>query len=200
MITSDRFKEIFHALKLHFTSSYNYCMYQGKIKHLPKPKHFDYEYKKLAKRLVNEQNAYEFVVANILAGHSRTGAVKPYIGDFAKEECFEIWRKYQQRNGSLSYTLEADLAALQDKDPTIKSLVEITDGTHPGVLKEYMGKRLSPESIACILLVQPKLAAYWLKNSNDPILLPDFVFVMQRYSLLLNIDAEKLKSKLLAYK
>ena len=171
------------ALKRHFTSSYDYFKYNGKVNaridafENRKDKFFFF---KLAKR-----NDYkDFLIANLVANPEL------WIGDLVDSETandnFIQWSKRQQ---SLSYVFGNELDEL-DEDFNTNFVVE--DGQYPRVLSLYNMKRVSIETLV-ILNDLTKCFKYWDKAINDTIVYPSINNIVKKYGPFLNYDKVKMR-------
>lgn len=171
------------ALKRHFTSSYDYFKYNGKVNaridafENRKDKFFFF---KLAKR----KDYKDFLIANLVANP------EVWIGDLVDNETandnFMQWSKRQQ---SLSYVFGNELDEL-DEDFNTNFVVE--DGQYPRVLSLYNMKRVSIETLV-ILNDLTKCFKYWDKAINDTIVYPSINNIVKKYGPFLNYDKVKMR-------
>ena len=171
------------ALKRHFTSSYDYFKYNGKVNaridafENRKDKFFFF---KLAKR----KDYKDFLIANLVANP------EVWIGDLVDSETandnFMQWSKRQQ---SLSYVFGNELDEL-DEDFNTNFVVE--DGQYPRVLSLYNMKRVSIETLV-ILNDLTKCFKYWDKAINDTIVYPSINNIVKTYGPFLNYDKVKMR-------
>ena len=112
-----------------------------------------------------------------------------WVGNF-KDDIYEDWEKYMQ---SLTYNFEQELSSFTDD---FEILFEVPEGSHPLLLKEYFGKRVSLET----LIILDELVQYvddWDKGMWEDILWPDIKKLMTDYRKFLTIPKERCKMVLL---
>jgi hypothetical protein len=171
------------AMKRHFTSSYDFVKYGGKMKlsvdsfENRKDKFFFY---KLAKR----KDCKNFVLANLIKNPDI------WIGNLIDSEdantCYQEWSKRQQ---SLSYIFKNDLEEL-DEDFNRNFVVE--GGQYPSVLKLYNSKKISIETLV-ILDDLTNCFRYWDKTINDTIVYPSINKVVNKYKPFVDYEKSKMR-------
>ena len=88
----------------------------------------------------------------------------------------------------------------QELKPYIKNfepLFEVKDGNHPTLLKEYLGKRVSLETMV-ILDELVDFTKNWDEQLGDDVVWPDIKNLMKNYKGFLTIDKNKYRMKLLS--
>ncbi len=176
------------ALKLHFTSDYDYHKYHGKTS--AKRSSFEtrrdkYHYHKLSKK----SDPLNYAVSNIIT-HGTGVWVGALVSDKKYEETYTDWLK---RKESLSYFFESDLARL---DPD--TCLSVSDGQYPDLLKEYVKQKISIETI--ILL--DKFVGFldvWNKKIIDTALWPEIYNLCKKYSPFVEYDREKIKKIIISW-
>ncbi len=126
----------------------------------------------------------DYLVVNFVR-NSRNG----WIGQF-DEHAYEDWKKYMQ---SLTYNFEQELSPHVDD---FEKLFEVPEGSHPLLLKEYFGKRVSIET----LIILDELVQYvdnWDKKMSEDILWPDIKKLMIDYRKFLTIPKERCRMVLI---
>jgi hypothetical protein len=171
------------AMKRHFTSSYDFVKYGGKMKlsvdsfENRKDKFFFY---KLAKR----KDSKNFVLANLIKNPDI------WIGNLIDSEdanaCYLEWSKRQQ---SLSYIFKNDLEELDD-DFNQNFVVE--GGQYPNVLRLYNSKKISIETLV-ILDDLTNCFKYWDKTINDTIVYPSINKVVKKYKPFVDYEKSKMR-------
>jgi|TARA_B110000211_G_C14049763_1_gene540664 hypothetical protein len=171
------------ALRKHFTSSYDFVKYGGKMRlsvdsfEKRRDKYFFY---KLSKR----KEAKEFVLANLI--------VKPdiWIGDLVSEEANKVYTEWSKRQQSLSYLFKNDLDELNDD---FNSNFIVNDGQYPRLLQLFNAKNLSIETLI-ILGDMTGCWNHWDKKINDTIIYPSICMTAKKYAPFLSYDKGKMKS------
>lgn len=173
--------QLYMALKLHFTSKYDYFKYNGKTK-LTVPqfnKRKDkYQFVRLARKYTQEEFV-EYCCANLIRG-------KQWIGDFSKDN----WLEHKKVIQSLEYNYKNDLETLLTNDKKFDILFECGQGSHPKLLKQYLGKKISLET----MVILDKILQYkkhWDKAISETYIWPDISKRLDKYSPFLNIDVRK---------
>lgn len=174
------------ALKRHFTSSYDYFKYNGKVKantmsfENRKDKFFFY---KLSKR----KDAQELILANMLVDPN------VWAGDLLDDKASEVYQSWAKRKQALTYNFKSDINNLDD-DFNANFYVE--EGQHPRVVKLYNMRKISLETLV-ILCDLVKCMGYWEKNINDTIVWPATAQLIKKYRPFLDYDKPKMKQILL---
>ena len=171
------------ALKSHFSSKdYDYFRYHGKVNasidslRARKDRFF---FEKLAKH--NDPRG--FLLANLVSNpHS-------YVRDLAyNEDAKTIYTKWLKTKESLSYHFTEQLKTLDDD---LRSTLVPVSAQHPQIIREYLGGRISLETL-CIIVNITNAIPYWEKQQlNDPIF-NDVVWLIKKYTPFIGYDKEKL--------
>ena len=170
------------ALKRHFTSSYDFIKYNGKVNaninsfETRKDKFFFF-------KLSKDENAKEMIFANLLADPNM------WIGDMLEEKAKDVYFTWRKKIDSLSYVFRTELGELDFNDP--KSDI-MTTGDHPRLLKLYMMKRVGEETLI-ILDDFMSIFRYWDQNISDTILYPDINRKCKNYRPFLDYDKAKMR-------
>jgi len=180
--------QTFAALKLHFTSKYDYFLYNGKTR---QSKNFDankfamrrdyFHYKKIERRYKDE--LINFIVANMICGKTK------WVGDLITLESDKTYREWKKRQEAMKYFMRLDMSNIQE-DP--KTLWTIVDGNHPPFLKLYLGKKISLET----LIIANEVLGFvdnWNQTIRDKIIWPDVSRLMMKYKAFLKIDTSEMK-------
>lgn len=170
------------ALKRHFTSSYDYHKYNGKINasitsfETRKDKFFFY---KLSKR----NNAKDFILANMVKNP------KIWIGDMLSENGEQVFTEWTKKQQSLSYIFKSELGKL---DEDFDSNLITKDGQHPKLLRLHTSGNISIETLI-IIDDLTNVFSYWSKKILDNIIFPDILNMCNKYKPFLNYDKSKMK-------
>lgn len=175
------------AMKRHFTSSYDYHKYNGKINasitsfETRKDKFFFY---KLSKR----SDAKDFILANMV------NDPKIWIGDIVGEEGEKVFTEWTKKQQSLSYVFKTELGKL---DEDFDSNLITKDGQHPKLLRLHTTGNISQETLI-IIDDLTNVFSYWSKKVLDKIIFPDILNRCNKYKPFLNYDKTKMKNILVA--
>jgi len=172
------------ALKLHFSGDhYDYFKYKGKTNATPKAfeKRKDkFKFSKLTRKLSDEQ-IVEFFVANIISGNE-------WIGEMD----VKVWSKWKATNESIEYIFSNDVEKLLTDAPEFDIIFNSDKGNHPKVLKMYLGKKISLET----LVVLEKLLQYrkrFDKEIKEQIIWPKVSRLIAKYEPFINADMSRCK-------
>lgn len=119
----------------------------------------------------------DFLVANFVSGNQWGGVFDA--------EANEVYAEWQIRMQKLGYTFKQDIQTLYaDGDP-----FEVIDGQHPKVIKLYLGKKISLESIAILAKIGIIENTDYSSLSND-FIWNDFVHLVKKYKPFVKIDKD----------
>jgi hypothetical protein len=175
------------ALKAHFSrSNYDFHKYGGKTKisrdsfWKRKDKYF---FVKLTKKLDDNNSIQDYLLSNFVKDR------KGYIANF-NDENYEAWK---DRRTNFYNIFSNELKPLvKDFEP----LFQIKNNNHPKLLKEFLGDRVSLET----LIVLDELVDFskkWDKELKEDIMWPDIKKMMKNYKGFLTIDRNRCRIKLL---
>ena len=175
------------ALKAHFgKTDYDFVTYHGKTRikrdsfYKRKDRGF---FVKISKKYKTEENVKNYFVSNFI----KDG--KGYVSNFSDEN-YEEW-KDKRANFYNQFVLEIR--------PFVKNfnpLFVIKDDEHPILLKEYLGKRVSLETLI-ILDELVEFTKTWNKKLSEDYIWQDIKKLMNNYKRFLTLDKNKYKIQLL---
>ena len=156
--------KIYHALKLHFNSEYDYNKYNGKakvtvdsyLKRRDKP-----FFARVARKYLTPHNTKEFFVSNFIVNP------KGWVGDFNEQNHAD----YRKRVESLGYNYQNELLELFAKVKKFDDIFYVEEGQHPLLLKQFLAKKVSLESM-CILQELLNYCKYWNDDINEKYVWP----------------------------
>ena len=173
--------QLYMALKIHFTTKYDYFKYNGKTKltiaQFNKRKD-KYQFVRLARKYTNEEFV-EYCCANLIRG-------KQWIGDFSKDNLLEHQKVIQ----SLEYNYKNDLEKLLTNAENFDILFECGQGSHPRLLKQYLGKKISLETMVILNKVL-QYKTHWDKAIKETYIWPDISKRLEKYSPFVKIDVRQ---------
>ena len=176
------------SLKNHFTKGqYDYHKYRGKVRATNQSfyKRKDrFWFEKFA-RQKNDKEVVDFFVSNFV---SSTDPGTMWIGEMIKEGegRYQDWQKKVQ---SLSYIFKEEVDALFE-GKEVDDVFDCSNG-HPPILKSYLGKNTSLET----LVICDRIFQYrkdFDKKLNDPVW-ETVSLKIKKYSPFLNIDVPRYK-------
>jgi hypothetical protein len=171
------------ALKRHFTSSYDFHKYNGKINasatsfETRKDKFFFYKLSKKA-------DAKNFILANVVENPN------VWVGDIVGEKGDAVFMEWKKKQQSISYVFKSELSNL---DEDFDSNLIVKDGQHPKLLRLHINRSISKETLI-IVDDLTKVFSYWNKKLVDKIIFPDILNTCNKYKPFLEYDRIKMKS------
>ena len=175
------------AMKAHFgKSDYDFVTYKGKTRikrdtfYKRKDRSF---FVRLSRKYKTEQEITNYFVANFIKDK------KGYIANF-NDENFDSWKLKRQGFFDL---FEVEMKPLVD---AFEDLFKIANGQHPKLMKEFLGGRVSLET----LIILDELVNFdpnWNRELEDDIIWIDLRNLMDNYERFLTIDQEQYKIRLL---
>ena len=179
------------AVKNHFTTSYDYLKYNGKVS--AKTDSFlkrrdKFFFNKLERKYTPDQ-IRELFVSNFADGEDF------WVGNVLTLKAEEVYNNWKKRQESLSYIFEQDLKFLKDyykdRDLDFESLFVMEDG-HPILLQCVLRNDIYVETMVIIDRVL-NYTRRWNKILNDPVW-TEFKKRMEKYSPFVNFDSTKGKT------
>ena len=176
------------AIKLHFTrDDYDFFKFNGQTKSSYETfiqRNDKYFFIKAARKYGD--SIVDFFVSNFISSKS------PYIKDFNKE----VHLDRQKRIDGISYYFETDMAQLLRKSQgDFNKIFKITRGQHPILVKTYMAKRVTLETL-CVLQNMFNYIKDFDKHISDTIIWPQLKTKVLKYKPFLQYNETKLKLKL----
>ena len=133
---------LYLAINNHFhTESYDFFKYNGKVPvKLPAflKRNDKYHFAKLAREHRDELR--DFLVANL-------SQQKYYVKNLLDQECVDNYKEFKKKKQKLSYCVIQDMRYLKESYDDINVVLESENGQHPPLLKEYLGKKIYPETV-----------------------------------------------------
>ena len=174
------------AMKAHFSrKDYDFLTYRGKSR-VPRDSFFKRKdrvfFVKLSKKY-SEEDLKNYFVANFII--EKQG----YIANF-NDENYEQWK--EKRNNFYDIFTEEIRPFVKDFNPIFK----VKNSEHPFLLKEYLGKRVSLET----LVILDELIGFsknWDRNLAEDYMWYDINKLMKNYKRFLTIDKNQYRIQLL---
>ena len=174
------------AMKAHFSrKDYDFLTYKGKSR-VPRDSFFKRKdrvfFVKLSKKY-SEKDLKNYFVANFIV--EKQG----YIANF-NDENYEQWK--EKRNNFYDIFTEEIRPFVKDFNPIFK----VKNSEHPFLLKEYLGKRVSLET----LVILDELIGFsknWDRNLAEDYIWYDINKLMKNYKRFLTIDKKQYRIQLL---
>ena len=184
---------LYTALKLHFTTDYDYFKYNGKCKVSPDSfnrRRERFFFKKLS-REYNDADLKDFLVSNI------QNDINTWIGDAFGEKCVTTYREWKKRIQSLQYVFKEDCnKIIKSDDPNaFDSLFEVEEGQHPAILRYALAKTINIETFIMlndVLGFIPKFN----RQIRDKLIWPEYRTKCMKYKPFFNHDFKSTKKTL----
>jgi hypothetical protein len=181
--------KMYIALKLHFTTdNYDITKRNGRVKASRQAfaKRTDlFSIKKISKTYSDEEIA-NFLVSNFISGDR--------WGGMFDSEAGKTYTEWKGKIESLTYNFTKDLDNLMDEldkdNLTFKDAFTITKSQHPYILKMFLRKSVSLETMVILEKIFPYLE-YFDKELDGDILWPDTSRLIKKYKPFLKFDKEK---------
>lgn len=181
---------LYHAINLHFTSDkYDFFKYGGKTKVTIdsfEKRHDRYFFKKLNKKITDENDLIIFFVANILEND------KNWIGNLLAEESFECYFKHKSVMESLKYRFEQDCNILFQEIENPMSIFKVSN-EYPPILKKLFRKEINIETV-CIIQKHLNFISYFDKYMSNDIRWPNIKKKIMKYTPFLIFDSNVYKN------
>lgn len=176
------------ALKLHFEGKYDYFKYGGKTSASAESfeKRKDkFKFVKLSTKLSDPQ-ILDYYLANFIRG-------KKWIGDFDKTN----WLEHKKVNQSLEYVYQNDIEKLLTIAENFDILFKVGEGNHPKLVKAYLGKKVSLETLVILEKILKFRESFDAKISETYIW-PKVSLLIKKYEPFLKIDVRTFRMKTLS--
>ena len=181
---------LYLGIKLHFYSNdYDFVKYNGKVKADIKSflKRKDrYHFGKLFRTYKHELQ--DFYIANL-------SKKDLWAGDLLSDECVKVYKEWKKNNQKLSYLFETEVSDLLRKRK-IQKVLEVKNGQHPILLKEFMAKKVSLETI-CIMDGIIGFTKDWDRLISERIIYPGIHVKIYKYKSFVEFNRVKYKSLLI---
>tara|TARA_B100000700_G_C14882878_1_gene778945 strand:+ start:547 stop:1113 length:567 start_codon:yes stop_codon:yes gene_type:complete len=169
------------AMKAHFDKGdYDFIKYGGKSK-VSRDSFYKRNdrifFVKLTRKYKDKQDIQDYLLSNFLR------YPKGWVGKF-HEDNYTEWKKKIQ---SLSYTFKSEIEPILDS-----KLIAVAENKHPKLLKEYLGKRISLESMVILDSILG-FSQIWNMKLEDDYAWKDVYKLMSDYKSFLKFDSTKFK-------
>ena len=178
---------LYCAMKAHFgKGDYDFVTYKGKTRikrdtfYKRKDRSF---FVRVSRKYKTEQEIQNYFVSNFIKDK------KGYIANF-NDENYESWKLKRQGFFDL---FDVEMKPLVE---AFEDLFTVTNGQHPKLMREFLGGRVSLETII-ILDELVNFGPDWNKQLEDDIIWIDLRNLMNNYKRFLTIDQEQYKIRLL---
>ena len=180
---------LFQSIKLHFTTnSYNFFRYNGKTnvsKETFASHKAKYSFYKLSRRY-DITDLRDFYISNFLVSDIK------WIGEITSTDSELVYKNWQKRNQSLTYSFEQDIIGLLVAVDSPNELLSVEGGQYPLLLKEMTHNTISIETV-CILNDIMNFLPMWDKKILDDVVWPSLKRRIEKYTPFLTYDKDKFK-------
>ncbi len=192
MITAYETFQLYNALKLHFTGSYDYFKYNGKsnisIDTFERRKD-KYHFYKLSRKYTNKDDMFKFLVANFVEND------KMWVGDLLEEGAHANYLRRQKAIQSLTYVFENDIRNIFEGVEDKNALMRCKDGEYPPLLLKYLRREITIETL-CVLEKLLSFMNVWDNCITETIRWPSIKLRIVKYQPFITFDEVKFKLKL----
>jgi len=175
------------AMKAHFSkNNYDFHKYDGKTKVSRNSfwkRNDKYFFVKLAKKHDDRDSIQDYLVSNFI--RDRRG----YIANF-NDENYKVWK--DRKTDFYNIFFDELRPLVKDFEP----LFQTKNNNHPKLLKEFLGDRVSLETLI-ILDGLVDFSKGWDRELKEDIVWPDLKKLMKNYKGFLTIDKNRCRIKLL---
>ena len=175
------------AMKAHFSkNNYDFHKYGGKTKVSRDSfwkRNDKYFFVKLAKKHDDRDSIQDYLVSNFI--RDRRG----YIANF-NDENYKVWK--DRKTDFYNIFFDELRPFVKDFEP----LFQTKNNNHPKLLKEFLGDRVSLETLI-ILDDLVDFSKRWDRELKEDIVWPDLKKLMKNYKGFLTIDKNRCRIKLL---
>lgn len=180
----------YQALKLHFTSKYDYIKYNGKIKKITEEtfmKRKDIYFFRKIERKYKDEELVNFFVSNFVSDNGLS-----WVGEMSGIESEKIYAAWKKRIESFSYITKQELLDISDDTEGLNKLLNSINGEHPPLLKYYFAKRVSPETLLAFD-ASFNLFEIWDRKIDDDIIWSDVSSFLKKYRPFVKVDVPSIK-------
>jgi hypothetical protein len=179
----------YQALKLHFTSEYDFVKYGGKVRKISEEAFLkrkdQYLFRKL-ERKYDDQQLTDFFVANFVSN-----AGVRWVGEMNGVESEKVYINWCKRIEAFSYFLKQDLENVADATEDVRGIL-LTKGEHPKLLKLYLGNKITAETMIAFDMITNMLDT-WNKIIQDDIVWPEVYRQLSKYRPFVKADKSSIK-------
>lgn len=180
---------VYQAIKLHFTTdTYCYFKYNGHVG--TKPEGFEkrkdkYMFHRLARNL-RDGEVIGFFLSNFLMKQ------KAWTQDFLEPEAKEIYRAWQKKIDSLSYTFDQDIGKIKEHIPLSDMFKVPEDGSYPLIWNMMNQGEIQFETVV-ILHGLTGVLDLWDEKYKTDYIYEKTSKLIRKYEPFLGLDAPKFK-------
>lgn len=190
MLTAYKSCCLYRAIKLHFSTEYDFIKYNGKVKYtvdqFNKNPH-KYVYEKISRKYTDD-TIIDFYVSNFLKNENI------WVQELLGIESEEIFTQFLKRKQSLFYNFNNDLTYIFENYES-GNILNCESGKFPNLLLQLIRNEINLETIV-IMDHYMNLVSRWNKKINDDILWPKIKTKILKYRPFITFDKDKFKKVL----
>lgn len=178
------------ALKLHFTTEYDFFKYAGKTRAITEEafaKRKDVFFFRKIERKYSDEDLTNFFVANFVSSG------KTWVGDLTSLNAEKIFSEWKKNKESMQYHLTEDLKFLKDsqqEDP--QKAFEVQAGSHPPLLKFLLGKKIRMETVIATNRVLGFIDK-WNKQIEETFIWPNVSRTISKYDPFVKLNTQNIR-------
>jgi len=169
----------FVALRLHFTTDFDYIKYNGKARSISDEKlqsRKDYDHFRRIERRYGD-HLQDFIVANLVNEHTA------WINDLVKPRADVVFNTWKKNIENIVPNVEEDLKGLD------QHMFSAGKETHPPLLKKYLAKKIKPETMIALDYAFSYIKN-WDRHLDDPIIWPEHSMFLRKYKPFVIMNSE----------
>ncbi|MGZ4850508.1 MAG: hypothetical protein ACXV2C_03905 [Candidatus Bathyarchaeia archaeon] len=187
-MTPEEVYQDYVALKAHFSSKYNYQMYEGKIKTSTKSVGFQRD-KTFFQKISKHKDPHTLLLANIAVNK------KAYVRTIAySSDAEQLYAEHTRKMQALFYIFKRDLTQLTD---SFDNNLKVIDCNHPKIVVLYLGNEITLETL-CIITSITNCIDHWEKKLPDDPVMSDLTFQIRKYLPFIKFDTGKYKKAIVS--
>ena len=177
------------ALKLHFTTEYDFFKYAGKTRAITEEafaKRKDVFFFRKIERKYSDEDLTNFFVANFVSSG------KTWVGDLTSLNAEKIFSEWKKNKESMQYHLTEDLKFLKDSQEDLQKAFEVQGGSHPPLLKFLLGKKIRMETVIATNRVLGFIDK-WNKQIEETFIWPNVSRTISKYDPFVKLNTQNIR-------
>ena len=118
-----------------------------------------------------------------------------WAGELLENECETRYKEWKKRHQKLTYMFETEVSD-QVRKYKIDTLLKVNKGQHPRLLKAYLGKEISLETL-CIMDEIIGFTKDWERLIKEKVVYPEVHNKINKYKAFLSYPQQEYKTKLI---
>jgi hypothetical protein len=178
------------AIKLHFTSDYDYFKYSGKTRAITEStfnaRSDSFFFRKIERRY-SDEDLTNYFVSNFIGNKQ-----SKWIGELSSVNSEKVYVEWKKKIESFSYKFKEEMTTMRDSVDDITEAWSVVNGAHPTALKMYMANKLCAESMIAVNRVIGYIPM-WDANVTDTIIYPEVSRSIKKYDGFLKLNYDQIK-------